>query len=88
MVVGDIGTVIELDTGVNVSAALSAKIRYSKPSGTRGEWTASVSGNKVTYTTIDGDIDQSGDWSLQAYLDLNTWEGSSTIALVPVGKRL
>ncbi len=56
---------IILDTGINVASASSAKINYKKPSGATGSWTASVSGNNVTYETLVSDINESGIWMLQ-----------------------
>lgn len=85
---GDIGTVIILDTGEDISTATLVKIRYKKPNGDTGEWTASVNSTEVRYTTLAGDIDQTGDWEMQAYVELAAWQGYSAIVEVPVGEQL
>lgn len=45
-------------------------IRYTKPDGTTGTWTATKqSANVVYYDTADGDLDQAGKWMLQGVHD-------------------
>ena len=56
---------IELDTLIDLSGASSPVINYKKPSGVVGEWTAVVSGTKLTYEVAEGDINQAGIWRLQ-----------------------
>ena len=77
--VGDIGTRITLDCVEDISTAVpgSTKILYTKPDGaTSSEWDATVSGTTLYYDTVDGDIDQAGDWCLQTYVELSGgWEG-------------
>ena len=65
-----------------------AQILYRKPSGASDAWAADVSGTTVTYTTIDGDIDEAGTWELQAYVVLAAWTGSSTAVKTKVGELL
>jgi hypothetical protein len=85
---GDIGTVIILDTGVDLSGAVSSSIKYKKPNGTTGEWTATTSTTEIRYTTLAGDIDQAGDWELQGYVDLGSWEGRSSVVSTTVGEQI
>jgi len=86
--VGDIGTSIVIALGEDVSGADSSKMVARKPDHTTAIWSSSVSAQTVTYTLVDGDIDQHGDWLLQAYVDLGAWEGYSTTAILVVGERL
>lgn len=43
------------------------QILYEKPDGTTGAWDADVSGETLVYQFQDGDIDQKGRWTFQAY---------------------
>ncbi len=64
---GDVGTVITLDCGQNISAATGLAILARKPSGEIVTWTAVASGtNGLSYTTVAGAIDETGTWKLQA----------------------
>lgn len=74
--VGDVGTVITLDVGEDVSTATTMDIVYKKPDGTTGTWNATLSGTtKIQYTTVSGDIDESGKWYVHAYIVLPSWSG-------------
>ncbi len=70
--VGVVGLDIVLNTGITITGADDLKIKYQKPDGTTGEWTATASGTtSVKYTTADGDIDQAGAWTFQAYAEVS-----------------
>jgi len=78
--VGDVGTVIELDTGADISTATTVGIKYKKPDNSTGEWTGSVSTidgvqSGVSYTLQSGDIDQCGLWIMHAHVIMPTWQG-------------
>ncbi len=74
--VGDTGTKIKLDAGEDISTQTTLKIKYKKPSGSTGEWVASVEDtNYAVYTTISNDLDEAGIWKFQIYIVLPTWEG-------------
>lgn len=79
-VVGDVGTVLSIDVGVDVSGASSAKMVFKPPTSTEFSRTASVSGNTVQYTTTALDFTEPGVWLLQAWVDLGTWSGYSVPA--------
>ena len=75
---GDIGTQIILDTSRDISDQTSIFIKYIKPDGiTSGQWEASLDSTekKLTFTTIDGSLDQVGIWMLQGYIATPTWSG-------------
>ena len=72
----DIGTAIILDTTENITAQTVLKILYQKPSGTVGEWAATVfQTTKARYVTISGDLNEKGLWYLQIYLEIPAWKG-------------
>lgn len=81
----DIGVPFKLNTGVDISTATVANVDYRKPSGATGSWTgATADTNYVTYTTIADDLDEEGQWELQAYVVTPEWTLRGTIAKVRV----
>ena len=78
--VNDIGTLIQVDVGSDITGATTSQIKYVKPNGDQGYWDASVSTQYLQYTTQDGDLDQKGEWKIQAYVVLpgGTWHGETT----------
>ncbi|MDQ3007191.1 MAG: BppU family phage baseplate upper protein [Chloroflexota bacterium] len=86
--VGAIGLVITLTimedgAAVNISSAATRKIKIRKPDGTVLEkdaaFTTNGSDGKLTYTTVSGDIDQVGQYKVQAYVEMSSFTGHSTI---------
>lgn len=78
--VGDTGTVIVLDCGENISAAVSRSIQVRKPNGQVVSWVAQASGtNSISFTSLAGTFDQPGIWKLQAVVALSngTWKGAT-----------
>lgn len=73
--VGEIGTTVSLECGLDISAATVRRIYYTKPDGTSSYWSASASGTTaMTYTTTAAtDIDQVGVWRLRAYVVTPTY---------------
>jgi len=81
MKVGDVGTLISVDVGTDVSTNTSKKIRYQKPSGFIGEWNALLSGTQLLqYVTVADDIDEEGLWTFQAYVVLPSGEWYGELA--------
>lgn len=73
---GDTGTDIILDAGEDLTSQTELKIKYKKPSGTTGEWVATVQNStEAVYTTQAGDLDESGTWRLKIYVVLPNWSG-------------
>lgn len=73
----DIGVVFEVtlqDKGVAVDLTGNSALElvFRKPDGTRLNKTAALSGGAtlgvIKYTSISGDLDQIGSWSLQAHI--------------------
>lgn len=81
----DIGLILRLNTGVDISAATVANILYKKPSGTTGSFTGSTSDTYyVSYTTTSEDIDESGEWKFQAYVETSSYTVRGQISKVRV----
>lgn len=60
---------ITIDTDLDISGYATKQIRYKRPDGTVGRWTASACPadvNCMTYTCVDGDLYIAGEWLIQA----------------------
>ena len=79
--VGDVGVQIIFDLGEDLASATVQKIKYRKPSGVYGEFSAVVDGTRIQYTTIAAtDLDVAGKWTIQAYVVMTGWSGHSDFA--------
>lgn len=61
---------IKLDTGVNLTSvnATNLSIKYKKPSGETGTWSASITETtKLIYNFTNTDLDEIGLWQAQAF---------------------
>jgi len=82
---GDAGTKIILDAGSNISTGTAFKIYYEKPSGATGSWDAELEGTQTAYyITQTTDLDQSGEWKFQLYVELPDWKGRGDIASLQI----
>ena len=87
--VGDVGTEIVLDCGVDTTTASVRQIVARKQNGAKVTWTAVQEGaSSIKYNTVSGDIDSSGNWQLQAYIEMPGWKGFGAVALLTVGNPL
>jgi hypothetical protein len=68
--VGDSYSSFSLDTGISLTGASVTKILYKKPSGLKGSWNATATGTVLSYQLQNGDIDEAGLWSIQAYVEI------------------
>lgn len=66
---------LTLDTGRDLTGASNTKILYQKPDGTKGAWTGTVVGQMLTYALANTDIDQSGVWKFQTYIEVSEKKG-------------
>lgn len=74
--IGEIGTVITVDCGEDISAATNTKFKVKKPDGTEIEWSASIyNTNYLQYTTINSDLNQYGEYIIQSSLTISGWTG-------------
>lgn len=55
---------ISLNTGIALANVDEALIKYIKPDGTEGQWTATVVDSKIEYNIAAGNIDQIGEWTV------------------------
>lgn len=63
---------IVLKTGLNVSSYAILEIHFRRPDGSTGSWTADIhptNNTWIVYDTLEYDLDQSGTWSVQAYVE-------------------
>ena len=74
---------IELDTTIDVSGATTRIIKYKKPSGITGQWTASLKSDKQTiyYDVQVGDINEANEWTVWSHV---TWTGNINAPGEPV----
>lgn len=83
--VGDVGTVVVLDCGQNVSAAISRSVDVRRPDGSSTNWPASASGTNAIQVTIGaGELAVAGAWRLQANVEMptGTWRGATVVLRV------
>jgi len=75
---GDIGTVIKVNVGTDLTNATVTKIRVLKTGDTTStEWTATVDdalNGIIAYTATTGDFSVAGVYRLQSYVEFNTGE--------------
>jgi len=83
--VGAVGVDITLDAEIDISAATTHEIRYQKPDGTKGAWTATiVDDTMLQYITKAGDLDYEGEWKLQIYVELPALTGRGATVIMHV----
>lgn len=82
----DIGTIFELtvkdgNVTLDISTAIAIEIIFKKPSGTVVTQTAAFQTDGtdgiMQYTTISGDLDETGGWKIQGRVQLPTGHWSS-----------
>jgi hypothetical protein len=98
MRVGDVGNVIRariIDSGVpfDLSSASVLQLKFLKPSGVVIVRTATVTNSPGTdgrmhYETVAGDLDESGPWQGQAYVESGTQKFHTTVFSFPVASNL
>jgi hypothetical protein len=59
---------LNLNTGKDVSTFTTFKIKYKKPDGTQGRWTAALCGTSNLCIYADVQFDVSGVWQVQAFV--------------------
>lgn len=77
---GDIGTVIRLECGTDISAATAHSIKVRKPDGSQVSWTTSISGTTaLQFTAVSGTLDLAGFYTLQSSVTTpaGSWLGES-----------
>jgi hypothetical protein len=91
----DIGTIIKLTPSDqdDLTVGIDPRIDYIKPSGETGSWTATIetgdiATGEIQYITQSGDIDEIGIWTIQGFINLGAWQGSSTISTFEVKQKI
>lgn len=81
---GDVGTPIELETGASLVGATGLAIVVMRPDSTSVTWTATATGTSVRYVTQANDLNQAGQWTMQARVTngAGIWFGDSTTITV------
>lgn len=82
---------IKLDTGVNLSAvgATDLAIKYKKPSGATGTWSASITETtKLVYNFTNTDLDEVGLWKAQAFFKVSGKNALCDIVTFDVTQKL
>lgn len=83
--VGDVGTILVVDTGSDITLATTTKILVRKPDGTETFWTGTLYNTRyIKYTILANDFDMSGTYYLQSYVVLPTWTGRGETATITV----
>jgi hypothetical protein len=88
--VGDVGTVIIVDCEDDLTEAVNTQLLITKPNGNTDVWVAetyAINGSRqyLRYFVVDGDFDQDGEFTLQAYAEIpeegsRTWKGRGEVA--------
>lgn len=81
--IGEVGTEIIVDCGVDITGATNTKLKIKKPDGTEVEWVAIVyNSNYLKYISIAGDFNIAGDYYLNSYIETTGgWDGHGETAI-------
>lgn len=85
---GDVGTLLLVNTGMDLTNATLCGIKVKKPDGSSELWVGSPYGRAVDgiimYVVREGDLDQSGIYCANAYVetDIGKWTGDTFKFLV------
>lgn len=72
--VGSTGVILEVTTGIDITGATTTTLKVKKPDDTLVTWTATIytaATGVLRYTVVANDLDQPGDYHLQAYVVLS-----------------
>lgn len=76
----DIGTLIKVDVGSDITGATLHQIKFIRPDGSSDNWDANVATRFLQHVTVDGDLNMIGEWIVQALVTTGsgTWHGEIT----------
>jgi len=80
---GDTGTLLLVYTGIDLSGVITCAIKVKKPDGSSVVWNGAPYGDPtdgiIVYITQEGDIDQSGVYCANAYVETaaGKWTGET-----------
>lgn len=82
---GDIGTEIVIDCGIDLTQSTAVTIVALRPDGTKVDWSSAVyQSTFVRYVTQAGDLSIPGLWQLQPKIESPTWSGSGSVVEMTV----
>ena len=80
--VGNTGTTILVETGIDLTAATVLSLLVKKPSGAEVTWTGTIGptnaigeSTRISYVVETGDWDQAGWWSMQSHVETPAFVG-------------
>jgi hypothetical protein len=83
--VGDIGTVITVNTQTDLTDATVLKLMVLKPDESEVEWVGTkYNSTYIRFVTRDGDLNLAGEYKVQAYIETPTWQGKGRTATFTV----
>jgi len=77
----DVGTIIRVDTGFDLTAATATNLVILKPNAQETVWIGTRNATSITmidYTIQSGDLDVIGDYLIQSYVEFpapTSWHG-------------
>ena len=86
----DVGRKFRLDAETDISTATVSRLKYTKPDGTTGYWDGSIESSRYVFyiTQSADDLDQTGSWRIQMYLEIDGAQLHGNIEDFHVYKRL
>jgi len=70
----DVDVPIRVDCNVDLTSTTVNELKVRKPqSYTEVTWDATVNGEYLEYTTVDGDLDEVGVYRVQPYIESSTY---------------
>lgn len=75
---GDVGTVLQVNVGDDMSSATTVELSILKPDLTTEVWDAIVNGvdnTQIDHTIITDELDQVGRYGVQAHIVISGWSG-------------
>jgi len=85
--VGDVGVLVKVDVGQDISSSSIHTINVVYPDGTIANWSASINGNFLEYITVAGDLDIAGRYKIQAYIEMGVYKGYGDTDILIISKR-
>lgn len=83
----DVGTELVFDCGADVSSATVRRIYAKPPYGGMRVWDAELEGTHfIKYLTKEGDLDITGRWKLQVYIEMPGWKGRGDYVTLRVNR--
>lgn len=79
--VGDVGTVLTVETNSTLTGASATNLKILKADGTEVTWTGAINGTtQIDYTFVADDINVAGDWYLNSFVTFaggDQWTGET-----------